>query len=147
MRIFYSFLIIAATAVLLLLPITEGVYDFRTDLAQDDFRLETDGATTTANLTLIDEVYDDDVTTVDCTSDNSDDIPVVEGYHSGTRVVDISGLATSENRTLSVTYDIDALGASGAISTFLDQLGWVWLLLVIAFPAAAIAAMFMNRRA
>lgn len=146
MRIFYSFLIVFTVAILFMLPITEGVYDFRTDVKEDEFRYETGGGVTTANLTLLKAVYDDDVSTIDAISDNSDDVPVVEGYHSGTRVVDISGLDTSANRTLTISYDIDALNSSGAISGFVDRLGWIWLICVIAFAPAALAAMWIGRK-
>lgn len=145
MRIFYGFLIILSAAILWMLPITEGVYDFRTDVKEDAIRYETGGAETTANVTLLKAVYDDDQTTIDVTSDNSSDTPVVVDYTSGTRLLDISGLAVSANRTFTVSYDIDALSASTALTVLLDRIGWIWMVSVIGLAPAALVAMFMKR--
>lgn len=145
MKVFYSFLIIFALAVLFMLPITQGVYAFRTDVKEDTFRYPTAVGETTANVTLLKEVYDDDVTTVSVLSDIATDVPVIEGYTAGTRLLDISGLAANATRTLSVSYDYDALNASGAFDIFLSRLSWIWLLCVIGFAPAALWAIITNR--
>lgn len=127
-----------------MLPITEGVYDFRTDVKEDLFFYETAGGTT-ANVTLIKEIYDDDISTVSILSDDGDDIPTATSYDPATRTLGISGLDTATNRTLAISYDVDALGLSTAMTVFIDRISWIWLLCVIAFAPAAIAAIFMNK--
>jgi hypothetical protein len=145
MKIFNSFLIILAVAILFLLPITQGIEDFRTDLRENEFFYETGGGVTTANVTLLKELYEDDTSEVAILSDDSDDIPVLVEYHTATRILDISGLAQSTNRTLTVSYDIDALEPSSGIATFLGVIGTFWLICVIAFAPAAIVAIFTNK--
>lgn len=147
MKIFYSFLIVFTSAILWLLPVTDAIYDYRTDVKEDEFNYSTGVGVTVANVTLTKEVYNDDQSTIGAISDYSSDTPVVAGYHSATRVVDITGLAGNYTRTLTVSYDYDALSASGAISNFIDKLGWIWLICIIAFPPAALAAMlFFSKR-
>jgi len=146
MKIFYGFLIIVTVSILFMLPITEGIYDFRTDVRDDNFYgIETGVGVTTSNVTLHTNIYDDDTETIDILSDESTDIPAYSAYDTGTRVLTVSGLAASGNRTLTVSYDIDALSASAAVSNFMDVVSWIWFILLVAFPAAAIAAIFMGR--
>jgi hypothetical protein len=145
LKIFYSFLIVFASAVLYFIPITAGVHDFRTDLKEDSFYVSTNGAITTGNVTLIKALYQDDTSSVQLTSDQAVDTPVVAGYTTATRLLDISGLAVSYNRTLTASYDWDALGGSGAVNAFLDKVAWIWLLCVIAFAPAALAAVWMGK--
>lgn len=146
MRIFYSFLVVMSVAILFMLPITSGIYDFRTDQKEDSVRYETGAGETTANVTLIKALYDDDVSTVDVLSNDYSDAPIVENYTAAGRVLDISGLESSANRTLTITYDVDALNMTGAVSAFFDKLSWIWMICVICFAPAALAAMWMPRR-
>jgi hypothetical protein len=144
-RIFYSFLVVFSVAILFMLPIGDGIYDFRTDVKEDKFNVTTGGATTTANVTLYKSVYNADSSTIAITSDAFADIPVLVAYNSTTRKTDISGLAISTSRTLTVSYDYDALNASGAITVLLDKLQWIWLICVIAFAPAALASLFLKK--
>lgn len=145
MRIFYAFLIIVIAAVLFMLPLTEASYDFRTDERTDSFDVDTGVGESTDNVTLHAEVYDDDLETISILSDLSTDSPVADSYGSATREVAVSGLTENTTRELDVTYDIDALDASDAISGLIDRLPWVWLLTIIAFPMAALFAIFTGR--
>jgi hypothetical protein len=145
LRVFYSFLIVFAVAILFMLPITQGIYDFRTDVKEDTFNVETLGPITTANVVLHKSVYDNDPSTIAITTDRATDIPLLSAYNGTTRLCDITGLTAGTNRTMTVSYDYDALGASSAISLFLDKLGWIWLLVVIAFAPAAIVSMWIRR--
>jgi hypothetical protein len=145
LKIFYAFLIVMTGVILFLLPVTDAVYSFRTDVKLDEFRIETDGATTTANVTLLKSVFDNDTSTISITSDAYVDAPVFIAYDSTTRKTDIAGLLISTNRTLTVAYDYDALSASTALSNFIDKVGWVWLIVLVIFPVAAIAALFLNK--
>jgi len=145
MRIFSAFLVIVTAAILFMLPLTSGVYDFRTDLNEDTFNYETGGAETTANVTLDKAVYDDDTDTITILSDLSTDSPLFSTYNTSTRLLDITGLTVSENRTLTVAYDVDALEGSDAINTIVGRLPWIWLLVIIAFSPAALVAIFTGR--
>ena len=145
MRIFYAFLIIMVAAVLFMIPVDQGIYDFRTMLRTDTFNYETGAAETTANVTLSNILYDDDTDTIDILSSISDDVPLFSSYNSTVRLLDMTDLAVSENRTLTVTYDIDSLGGSDAVNTLLDRFPFIWMLCVIAFPMVALFAIFTGR--
>lgn len=132
-------------SILFMLPVTAGVYDFRTDVKTDTSYQSTGVGVTTANVTLVKAVYDDDQSTISIISNDASDTPTVVDYHSTTRLLDIGGLAASSDRTLSISYDIDALTASDAIGTFLDNIGWIWLVCIIGFAPAALAAMFVGK--
>lgn len=144
MRIFWAFLIIVVSTILWLLPITTAIYDFRTDQREDTFATET-GAGTTANVTLLDDLYEDDTGSVDIDSDLATDAPLPSSYNATNQNLLVNGLTASANRTLIVTYDIDALSESEAVSNILDRLPLIWLVVIIAFPPAALFAIFTGR--
>ena len=137
MRIFYAFLIVVVAAILFMLPMTEAAYDFRTDLREDTFSSDTGVGVTTANVTLHKPVYDDDTDTIDIASDLGTDTPVYSSYNSTTRQLGVSGLTTNTSRTLTVSYDIDALNGSSAINSLVDRIPWIWMIVTIAFAPAA----------
>ncbi len=131
------------STILWLLPITTAIYDFRTDQREDTFATETGG--TTANVTLLDDLYNDDTGSVDVDSDLATDVPLPSSYNATNQNLLVGGLTASANRTMIVTYDIDALSESEAVSNILDRLPLIWLLVIIAFPMAALFAIFTGR--
>jgi len=145
MRVFYSFLIIFGAVFLWLLPITTAIYDFRTDLREDSFAVETPGANTTANMTLTKPVYDNDTNTIDLLSSLATDTPTYASYNGTSRLLGVSGLTASENRTMTVTYDIDALVANPSISTLMDVLPFIWLICIAVFAPLGLFAVFTGR--
>ena len=63
-------------------------------------------AATTADVTLIKELFEDDVVYVSAvTSSNTTDVPAVSSYTSGTKALTVQGLVENATRTLYVTYD------------------------------------------
>jgi hypothetical protein len=144
MRIFYSFLIVLCSTILIILPVTEGIYAFETDLREDSFTVTTDNVTTTATVQLFDEIYDDDVSTLEFASDNTSDVPVYSSYNATTRALVVAGLGTDATRTLDVTYDIDAINNDG-ISGYLDIVPFIWALVWIAFPVGALVAIWTGK--
>lgn len=145
MRIFNAFLIIVAAAILFMIPISAAIYDFRTDLREDTFTSPTGVGVTTANVTLLKPVYDDDTETIDFLSDLATDIPAYSSYNSTSRQLGISGLTANTTRILTVSYDIDALQGSDAINTVCNIIPYIWMLCIIAFPMAALLAIFTGR--
>ena len=145
MKVFYAFLIIFTSVVLFMLPIASMVYDFRTDQREDVFVVTTAVAVTTANVTLLRAVFDNDTGTITFTS-NTTETPAVSTYNTTTRQLLVSGLEASTTRELDVTYDIDVLSQEGtALNGLMDRVPAIYLLLIIAFPVAAMAAIFLNK--
>lgn len=144
MRIFYSFLIVVCSAILILLPVTTGVYDYRTDIRTDNFAVTTDNTSDNSTVQLFKAIYDDDISTLEFSSDDVDDAPYYSSYNSTSRALVIAGLAVSTIRTLEVSYDVDAV-SEGALSTFLDLLPWIWIIIWVAFPIAGLVAIWTGR--
>lgn len=146
MRIFNAFLIIFGSVVLFTLPLTLAIYDFRTDLRTDDFLTTTAVGVTTANETLLDDLYDNDIGSVDIVSDNATDTPLANSYNATSRVINVIGLGANATRTLEISYDVGAFGVTDALNNILDRIPMIWMLICIAFAPAALLAMFLNRR-
>jgi len=134
------------TAVLLwMLPLSEAVYDFRTELREDVFTSPTGVGVNCANVTLGKPVYDDDTGTIDYYSDLDTDTPAYSSYNATSRQLLVCGLTANTTRVLTISYDINALEGYDAIGTVVDRWPFIWILLIIVFPVAAFVAMFMGR--
>lgn len=145
MRIFNAFLAIFASVILFLLPLTTAIYDFRTDLRTDTFSIATGVGVTSANETLLNDLYDGDIGSIDIASDDAADVPLANSYNATSRLLNITGLTDNTTRTLSISYDIDALLGSDAINILADRAPWIWMVMVIAFAPAALFAIFTGR--
>ena len=144
MKIVYSFLIILVAVFLWLLPLSDMVYAFRTDAVTDESEVDTDVGETTANFTLDNYVYNDDIDTISVSS-SINEVPVVSSYNSTSKTVLVSTLTANTSRTLGITYDIDVITDNDAINELLDRASWIWMLIIIAFPMASLAAIWTNR--
>ena len=145
MRIYYAFLVMVVAAVLWMLPITMAIYDFRTDLRTDEFTSPTGLDENSVNVTLHKPIYDDDTGTSGILSDLPTDVPLYSSYNTTSRQFEVSGLTANTTRLLTVSYNIDALLGSNAINTLVDILPFIWMLCVVAFPMAALFAIFTGR--
>lgn len=144
-RAFTAFLILVASAILWMLPVTEGIYDFRTDVEENAFAVTTGVGETAANVTLLTALYDDDYSEAAVTSNITSDIPAMSSYNTTTRALAVNGLTANTSRTITVEYDVYALTDANAVDTFLDWFPYIWILIKIAFPIAALAAIFVGR--
>lgn len=142
MRIFYAFLIIFVSVIFWMLPITQGVYDFRTDQRTDTFSTDTAVGVTSANETLFGDLYDCDMGSIDIDSDLVTDAPLPNSVNCTSRVLNITGLTTNTTRTLDITYDYDALEGNNAIDTLLGWIPYINILIIVVFPIASILAMW-----
>lgn len=145
MRIFYAFIVIFAATFLFMLPLTGMVYDFRTDVRTDTFTVTTAAGITSANTTLLQAIYGNDTGTISYVSSISE-VPVVASYNATTRQLTTSGLTPATSRTLAVSYDVLALNGLTSFNTLLDKIPAIWMVCMIAFAPAALAAMFVGRR-
>lgn len=144
MRIIYSFTIVLTSVFLFLLPLSTLVYNYRTDPRTDDFTVTTAAGVTTANVTLLKFIYDDDTGTVSFSS-TIDEVPALTSYNATSKTMLVSALTDNTSRTLSVTYDVNVIEESDAINNLLDRVAWIWMLIVIAFPMAGLAAIWTGR--
>ena len=142
MRIFYAFLVLMTAAILLMVPVSEAVYDFRTDLKTDIFTSVTDVDETTDNLTLTNDVYNDDTSTLTILSSESSDVPALAAYGESNHTILVSGLSENTTRTLTVTYDIYSLPGWAGIDAIVSKTNFLWYLALIAFVPLALIAVW-----
>lgn len=145
MRIFYAFLILVVSAFLFMLPVSEAIYDYRTIQHTSTNVVDTAVGVTTGNVTLANDIFDDDTDALDIDSDLHTDHPTFSTYNATTRFLVFSGLTANTSRTITVVYYSDALNAYASVNTFLDYLPYIWFIVVIAFIPAALFAIFTNR--
>jgi len=135
-----------ASTILFLLPVSTGIYDFRTDQRNDIFTVTTPVATTNATVQLAKPIYDNDTSTLVLTSGSSIlDVPLYSSYNTTTRALLVIGLSDNLTRSLTVAYDVSADGLTGAMGTLLDFIPFIWMLMVIAFPVSALVAIWTGR--
>lgn len=121
-----------------MLPVTRAVYNYRTDMREDSFNYETGGAEATANVSLHTPIYDNDTNTITILSDLATDIPLFAAYNTTTRVLDMTGMTLAANRTIRVSYDINALADHDALDTFIGWIPFIWIILIAVMPMAGI---------
>jgi len=135
------------SGLLFFIPITEATHDYRTDLRTDTFRsTDTAVGVTSANVTLLKVLYDDDTEEISILSSISADVPAFSSYNTTSRQLNMSGLSANTTRTVYVSYDVDALESSEAIATFIGYLPLLWYSVCILFPMGAIASLFLGWR-
>jgi hypothetical protein len=99
--VFAIFLLLGAFAS----PISDGIKGWRTNNTTQSFTVTTGGGVTTANVTLAYDLYQASLPEIIAlTSNNVSDTPVASSYTESTKVLDITGLAASTTRNLTVNY-------------------------------------------
>ncbi len=140
-----AFLVVVVSSILFMLPVTSAVYDFQTDLRNDSFTVVTPDNTTNASVTLRMVLYNNDTDTIDILSASSEDTPMLYSYNGTTRELMMVGLADNLSRVVTVSYDVDALSGSDAISNLINKVPLIWLLCIIAFPITALVAIISGK--
>lgn len=144
MRIFYAALIIVVAVILFILPISEATYDFRTDNREDTFAITTGIGVTTANVTLIKSIYEDDTATLSFSS-NITETPTFSSWNGTNRSLGIAALTANATRSLTVGYDVAVFRSGSAVNSLLDNTPLIWYLMIICLPGAAIISIFWGR--
>ena len=144
MKIVYSFLIVLVAVFLWLLPLSDMVYSFRTDPVTDESTVDTGVGETTSNVTLNQFTFNG-ISSITSISSSINEVPAVSSYNSTSKTALISSLTADDSRTLSITYDVDVITDNDAINTLLGRASWIWMLIIIAFPVASLAAIWTNR--
>lgn len=145
MRIFTGCLIILCSLFLWLFPVTDAVYDFRTELRTDNFNVTTGVGVTTATVVLVKPVYDDDTDTISISSDNVSEVPTYASYNTTSKALGIANLSANTTRALSVSYDVTALEDNTALEVLLDRVPMIYWILLILFPIAGLVFIFWDK--
>jgi hypothetical protein len=128
-----------------MLPLTGMVYLFQTEQRTDSFAITTGVGETTANVTLVKFIYDDDTSTIEYNSSIAES-PSTSTYNGTTKTLLIAGLTDNTSRSMTVAYDVDAIAAEGAaISSLLTRIPGIYLILIVSFPVVALLAIFLGK--
>jgi hypothetical protein len=104
-------LLIAAGIILFFLPgILLSLDTFRLEDQVDPFVVTTAAGVTSANITLSQDLYNDETRNASITSNLTTDAAIAFSYTSATNVLLVTGLTADASHYLTVTYSIDALG-------------------------------------
>lgn len=118
-----------------------AINDFRTEDRTEYHDTTTAAGTTSANVTLAQDLYDDatrHVTSI--TSNETADAPIAFTYTAATNVLLVTGLDDSNTSRLTVVYEIDALEGYYAATQGTSALPVLLLLGIIGIVAGGIYA-------
>ncbi len=105
--------IIMVSVMFVLFPIIlDSSHELQTDATTEtEAAVVTGVGVTNADVVLTNDPWQDDVDYVlTITSDEVTDVPVANTYTTATNTLNITGLAADDSRTLTITYETDALG-------------------------------------
>lgn len=120
------------------------------DAQTDDYTMNFAGVTTgagayAANVTLDQDLYDDNAVSVSSISSNfTSDTPSANAYNSVSGVLTVGGLEQSATRTLSVTMDIDSPSLPDGMSVFMRLIMWFLIVVLLGLLIGAVYAFFQS---
>lgn len=125
---------------LILLPVNQGVYNFKNTQRTDTFTVTT-ATTTNTSVQLFKAITDNDTSTINLASNDADDTPLFYSYNGTTRSLTVIGLAQNTTRSLDVAYDTPVV-TNAAMVGFLNVIPWIWVLIWVMFPIMAMVVMW-----
>lgn len=145
MKWLFSILIVLSAAAGFAVPITGLCHDFQTDVRTDNVYTSTGPGAVTADIVLFKSIYADDSSTLSVNSSISES-PVITAYTAATKTASIGGLTANTSRTISLSYEVDALGGSSSWTTLLGIAPYLYyLILVIIMAAGPIVIFVVNK--
>lgn len=126
------------------------LFEALVDAQTDDYTQNFAGVTTAAgvyaaNVTLSEDLYEDNVISVSAVASNvSSDSPAANSYNSVSNRLEVGGLDQSKTRTLSVTYDIEDPTLPTGMVVFLQIFIWFILLVDLGLLVGAAYAFFTS---
>jgi hypothetical protein len=134
-------LIIGAVCVILLLSgVLAAINDFRSTSVEEAYDITTGAEDTSANVTLVHELFGDNTISASITSDYSGDAPIAYSYTKSSQMLIITGLDASQTRRLTIEYDTDGLWDYPGASISARMWPLFFVLGVIGLIAAAIVS-------
>lgn len=125
--------------------INSSIFDFRTDELEQTFSVTTGSGETTANVTLSNSLWQDDVAHAEATSNNTSDAPSAQSYNTTSRQLLVGGLVADTTHTLTVTYNSQGLGEYTGAEEGVRHLPMVIILGLILVPLLTALGVFIKR--
>lgn len=145
----FKAIILVVGAVLLLGAIAYGIMptlnDFRTEDVDQNVNVSTGVGATTATLTLGSSLWNDSLSYLSLSSNNSNDVPAATSYNATTKVLAVSGLSDNSTRTLTVSYKVNGLEDNRGVEEGVKSLPTVLILVVIALAISVVLFIFMRK--
>ncbi len=138
--------VILVVIALILAPVVfSQAHDVQTDPRSQVFAGVTTGlqVTTADVVTTYTHFHINSVQHIGVTSDNVADTPVAATYVSATKTVHVTGLANAGTRTLTVTYETDALANYAGASAIMGLLPLIYIVGVIMLAAGIVWRTFV----
>ena len=142
MRYFTGFLIVLCSVVFWLLPVSDAIYSFKTDLRTDSFLVTTAAGVTSNNSTLVKPLYADDVSTLSFSSNCTNDNIAYTSYNATAKRLLYHGLEAGKTRLVEISYDASAFDFGGPYNTLTDAASWLMFIFFIIFPMGGIYVAF-----
>ena len=137
-------LIISACMIILLLPaVLLSINEFRMTEYEEPHIITTAAEVTTSDITLSQELFSGETYNAVVTSNITADAPIPSSYVSSTQVLTVTGLEADNSRTLTITYEIDAL--NDYIGAGLGATIWP-IMLVLGVIGIIVAAVYQATR-
>jgi hypothetical protein len=123
-------------------PMTDELKDFRTDVYTNNYtNVDTGAGVTNASVTLSRELWRENTDeVVSIASNNTNDVPVAEGYVTASQLLYIKGLEANSSRNFTVQYNIDDLEEYSGLS---EISGLSPLILFLAFIGVILALIIL----
>jgi len=124
-------LIMVAVMMVIFPIVMESAHELQTDsYTHTEAGVTTGAGVTAANVVLDEAVWDDSTSHItSITSDEVTDVPVAGTYTAATKTLNVTGLAESDSRTLTIVYEYDGLedytgmGAMAGVAPLLIFIG------------------------
>lgn len=139
-KVFFAILAIFLLLGAFASPINDGIKGWRTEDTTENEQVTTAGGVTTANVTLSNDLFQDDVTEVISISSNITESPIASSYVAASNQLLISALNAGVTRTLAINYYAET------DNNVLQVVGPYLSLLIIGGLLVGIVMTFLKRR-
>lgn len=136
--------IIGIAVVFIIFPmVMDSTHDVQTDrYVETEAAVATGAGETSAGVVLTYELYNNvNTSVISITSDEGTDTPAAGTWTESTKTLTVTGLAAEDSRTLTITYEYDALTGFTGMGAFA---GIIPLLILVAIVAVLIGGIWSS---
>ncbi|AAW39851.1 hypothetical protein [Dehalococcoides mccartyi] len=136
--------IIGIAVVFIIFPmVMDSTHDVQTDrYVETEAAVATGAGETSAGVVLTYELYNNvNTSVISITSDEVTDVPVAGTWTQATKTLTVTGLAAEDSRTLTITYEHDALTGFTGMGAFA---GIIPLLILVAIISVLVAGIWSS---
>ena len=137
---------IAVIILAIALPaVTTGVFDFRTDIIEEEFVMDTAGGVTNTTVQLGEPLWDASVAYAQVSSNDTTETPTTNSYTSATRALIITNLNAGTGHILTVSYNTEGLSGYTGAEAGVTKLPLAVVVSIVILPLALLVLLFLRR--